>query len=61
MGRIDSRSDVLSGGSPRVFTQSGRVLWDGDRVKVDDTEHGVVGGLHVAPLHQGTCVVAEVE
>ena len=58
---VDARGDVLRGRAAGALAQLGRLLRHGDGVQVDDAEDRVVGGLHVAPLQQGTGVVAEVQ
>jgi hypothetical protein len=58
---VNPGGDVLSRGAPRIFAEFGGVLWNGDRVKVDNTKHRVVSRLHVAPLHKRTGVIPEVQ
>ena len=58
---VDTRSNVLSRRAPRVLSKLRGILRNGDRVKVDDAEHRIVRGLHVAPLQKCTGVVAEMK
>ena len=58
---VNSARNVLSGGLSGRRSLSLGVLCDRDGVKIHNTEHRIVGVLHLNPLQQCPCVISKVQ